>query len=293
MPDLRAENVTGPVAHHAEGPVWWPGWGGLRYVDMHAGDLLTVRPDGGVDRLDVGDHAAVVRPRAGGGFVVGRERGLAVADADGAPLRDLPALWADRTVRTNEGAAGPDGAFYVGGVADDARPGASALHRVEPDGAARVVVDDVTCANGLAFSPDGTRAYWTDSLTHRVDVLDVVPAAEDPRGLVRRRPFAHVDPADGLPDGIAVDADGGVWVALWGGSAVRRYSPDGVVDAELPLPVTQVSACTFGGEHLDELWVTTSRQGLGDVRGTAEREAGSVFRALPGVRGLPALPFAG
>lgn len=290
MPQIAVENVTGPVAHHAEGPVWWPGWGGLRYVDMLAGDLLTLRPDGTLDRLHVGDHAAVVRPRAGGGFVVGLERSVAVADADDAPVRPLAALWDDATVRLNEGAAGPDGAFYAGGMALGERLGA--LYRVEADGTSRVVLDGVACSNGLGFSPDGSLAYYADSLTHRVDVLDVVPADVDPRGLVNRRPFVAVDPADGLPDGLTVDAEGGVWVALWGGSAVRRYSPEGTLDAEVRFPASQVSACTFGGDGLDELYVTTSRQGFGTADAT-EPEAGSLFRAEPGVRGLPALPFTG
>lgn len=290
MPEISVENVTGPVAYHAEGPVWWPGWGGLRYVDMLAGDLLTLRPDGGVDRLHVGDHAAVVRPRTGGGFVVGLAGSVAVADDDGAPVRTLATLVDDPTVRLNEGAAGPDGAFYAGGQAEGERP--SALYRVETDGSVCVVLDGVEVSNGLGFSPDGTLAYYVDSATRRVDVLDVVPVEEDPRGLVRRRPFVEVDPDDGMPDGLTVDSEGGVWVALWGGSAVRRYAPDGTLDAVVDLPVSQVSACTFGGDDLDELFVTTSRQGLG-TPGPDEAASGSLFVAHPGVRGLSALPFAG
>lgn len=177
MPEISVENVTGPVAYHAEGPVWWPGWGGLRYVDMLAGDLLTLRPDGGVDRLHVGDHAAVVRPRTGGGFVVGLARSVAVADGDDAPVRTIATLVDDPTVRLNEGAAAPDGAFYVGGQAEGERP--SALYRVEADGSSRVVLDGVEVSNGLGFSPDGSRAYYVDSATRRIDVLDVVPVAED------------------------------------------------------------------------------------------------------------------
>jgi sugar lactone lactonase YvrE len=290
VPQLRPENVTGPVAYHAEGPVWSPVWGGLRYVDMLAGDLLTLRPDGGVDRLHVGDRAAVVRPRAGGGFVVGLERTVAVADADDAPVRPLVTLWDDPTVVLNEGSAGPDGAFYAGGMAQGDRPGA--LYRVEPDGAARVVLEGIEVGNGLGFSPDGALAYYVDTATQRIDVLDVVPVAHDPRGLVNRRPFVEVDPDDGSPDGLTVDAEGGVWVALWGGSAVRRYSPAGSLEAEVRLPASQVSACTFGGDDLGTLFVTTSRQDL-DADDPDEREAGSVFRVDPGVRGLPVLPFAG
>ncbi|MFE6968993.1 SMP-30/gluconolactonase/LRE family protein [Isoptericola sp. NPDC057653] len=283
------ENVTGPVAHHAEGPVWWPAWGGLRFVDMLAGDLLTVRPDGAVDRRHVGDVAALVRPRAAGGFVVALEREVAVADDDDGPLRPLARLDDGPAVRLNEGATAPDGALYAGGMVTG--PGATAsLHRIDPDGTTRVVLDGIGCSNGLGFSPDGTLAYYVDTAAHRVDLLDVVAASVDPRGLVGRRPFATVDPADGVPDGLAVDAEGGVWVALWGGSVVRRYAPDGRPDAEVRLPASQVTACAFGGERLDTLYVTTSRQGLA---AGAEPEAGSLFRVEVGVRGLPALPFAG
>ena len=163
---------------------------------------------------------------------------------------------------------------------------------MEADGSSRVVLDGIEVSNGLGFSPDGSRAYYVDSATRRVDVLDVVPATEDPRGLVRRRPFVEIDPDDGMPDGLTVDAEGGVWVALWGGGAVRRYSPDGALDAVVPLPVSQVSACAFGGDDLDRLFVTTSRQGLDDPDAD-EAASGSLFVADPGVRGLPVLPFAG
>lgn len=282
-------NVTGPVAHHAEGPVWWPGWGGLRYVDMLAGDVLALRPDGGVDRRHVGTVAAVVRPRAGGGLVVAREHDVAVSDTVDGPVRPLATLVDGPAVRLNEGATGPDGAFYVGGMVTGPG-GAAALHRVEPGGAAGIVLDGVGCSNGLGFSPDGARAYYADTATHRIDVLDVVPASVDARGLTGRRPFVAIDPADGAPDGLTVDADGGVWVALWGGSAVRRYSPVGVVDAEIRFPATQVTACTFGDDDLGTLYVTTSRQGLADHE---QPEAGSLFRVDAGVRGLPVTPFAG
>jgi sugar lactone lactonase YvrE len=95
---------------------------------------------------------------------------------------------------------------------------------------------------------------------------------------------------DGLPDGLTVDGEGGVWVALYGGSAVRRYSPEGSLDAVLELPVTQVTACTFGGPGLDELYITSSRENVPDGE---QPQAGSVFVARPGVRGLPVVPFSG
>jgi sugar lactone lactonase YvrE len=109
-------------------------------------------------------------------------------------------------------------------------------------------------------------------------------------GLRRRRPFVEIPAEHGLPDGLTVDRDGGVWVALFGGSAVRRYGPDGVLDDVIPLPVSQVTACTFGGPALDELYITTTRE---NVPNGEQPQAGSVYRARPGVSGLPTSCFVG
>jgi sugar lactone lactonase YvrE len=122
-------------------------------------------------------------------------------------------------------------------------------------------------------------AYYIDSLTYRIDTFDYVPA----RGLLDRRPFVTVPQEHGLPDGLTVDRDGGVWVAFFGGAAVRRYRPDGTIDEVIHLPVTQVTACTFGGPDLGELYITTSRQEIGSE---SQPAAGSIFIAQPGTSGL-------
>ena len=186
----------------------------------------------------------------------------------------------------NEGGCDPDGRFYCGSMAYDKTPGAGALHRLDPDGSTRVVLDHVTISNGLEWSPDGSRAYYNDTETYRVDVFDYDRDA----GLVNRRVFAQVPPGEGRPDGLTVDAEGGVWVALNHSGTVRRYTPEGTPDAVVEVPPRQVTACTFGGERLDELFITTSRESLapGD-----DPLAGSLFRADVGVRGLPAREFAG
>jgi sugar lactone lactonase YvrE len=281
---VRAEQITDPVAHHGEGPVWSARWGGLRWVDMLAGDVLSLADDGTVRRHHVARVVAALRPRRRGGAVLGIERGFALEDADGTLTR-LEPVWRDEGVRMNEGGCDPDGRFYCGSMAYDQRPGAATLYRLDPDGAVSTVVEGVTVSNGLEWSPDGSRAYYNDTATHRVDVFDYAPET----GLTGRRPFAEI-PDGGRPDGLTVDATGGVWVALSSGGTVWHFTAGGVHDGVVEVPVTKVTACTFGGTDLDRLFITTSREGLqpGD-----DPQAGALFRADVGVSGVPVREFAG
>jgi sugar lactone lactonase YvrE len=281
---VRAEPVTGPVAYHGEGPVWSPRWGGLRWVDMLAGDVLALGADGGVDRRHVGEVVAALRPRRGGGAVLGVRRGFALEEPDGS-LRALPELWSGDEVRMNDGGCDPDGRFYCGSMAYDQRPGAAALYRLDPDGTVHVVLTGVTISNGLEWSPDGALAYYDDTAKHLVDVFDY----DRDGGLTGRRPFVRL-PGDAHPDGLTVDAEGGVWVALYGAGAVHRYTAAGVLDEVVRVPTPQVTACTFGGPDLDQLFITTSQEGLAAGE---DPLAGSLFRADVGVSGLPVREFAG
>jgi sugar lactone lactonase YvrE len=282
---MRAEQVTDPVAYHGEGPVWSEHWGGLRWVDMLAGDILFLRPGGAVERRNVGTIAGALRPRRRGGAVIGVERGFALEEADGT-LTTLPELWSDGGIRMNEGGCDPHGRFYCGSMAYDKKPGAGTLFRLDPDRSTHVVLEHVTISNGLEWSPDGSRAYYNDTDTHRVDVFDY----ERKAGLANRRPFVRIADGDGRPDGLTVDVEGGVWVALNHSGSVRRYTPDGELDAIVEVPPRQVTACTFGGERLDQLYLTTSRENLPPGE---DPLAGSLFCADVGVRGLPAREFGG
>jgi sugar lactone lactonase YvrE len=281
---MRAEQVTGPVAYHGEGPVWSQRWGGLRWVDMLAGDVLSLEADQSVGRRHVGTVVAALRPRIGGGAVIAVERGFTLEGPDGT-LTPLEPLWTDEPVRMNEGGCDPDGRFWCGSMAYDKRPGGAALYRLDPDGSAHRVLDGVTISNGLEWSPDGSLAYYDDTPTGRVDVFDYDAVA----GLTGRRPFVEL--GDGQwPDGLTVDADGGVWVAMNGSGVVHRYRADGVLDGVVELPTAQVTACTFGGAHLDQLFITTSREGMAPDE---DPIAGSLFRADVGVTGRPVREFAG
>ena len=251
---------------------------------MLAGDVLSLGSDGTVGRRHVGSVVAVVRPRASGGFVYAVERGFALDDGVGTPVRTLPEVWTTDAVRMNEGGCDPDGRFYCGSMAYALTPGAASLYRLDPDGRVTTVLGGLTVSNGLEWSPDGRLAYYVDSATGRIDAMDY----DSDRGLTDRRPFVTVEA--GSPDGLTVDAEGGIWVAIWGGSAVHRYSPEGALSEVIELPATQVTACTFGGNDLDELFITTSREGL---PATEEPAAGALFHVRPGIAGLPARRFGG
>ncbi len=288
---VRAEQLTDPVAEHAEGPVWWQPWGGLKYVDMMRGDVLSLHDDGTIDRVHVGTVAAALRPRIAGGAIIAVERSFALAERDDlADAAPLPEVWSDTSIRFNDGGCDPQGRFYCGTMAYDERPGAGTMYRLtaSPTGEHRVdrLWGDVTISNGFAFGPDGTCAYYNDTPTRRTDVFDYDPE----RGPHDRRPLVVLPDGPGSPDGLCVDAEGRVWVALWGGSAVHCYSAHGDLEEVVELPVTQVSACTFGGPDLQTLFITTSHSNLPPGE---QRQAGSVFSVQPGVSGLPTLPFAG
>jgi sugar lactone lactonase YvrE len=166
----------------------------------------------------------------------------------------------------------------------DETPGGGTLSRLTGDGGVTTVLDDVTVSNGTGWSPDGRLMYYIDSPTRRVDVFD-----HEAGRVSNRRPFAEIEDGAGFPDGLTVDADGCVWVALWDGGAVRRYTPSGELDRVITLPTPRVTACAFGGSDLTDLYITTARVGLE----TAHPVAGSLL-VVPGAgKGLQQLPFAG
>jgi sugar lactone lactonase YvrE len=281
---MRAEQHTDPIAYHAEGPVWSSSWGGLRWVDMLAGDILSLTDAGTVDRCHVGAIAAALRPRRGGGAVIALERGFALEDAEGS-LTPLAEVWTDSSIRMNEGGCDPHGRFYCGSMAYDQRQGVATVYRLDADLSMRPVLEGVTVSNGLDWSPDGSLTYYNDTATHSIQLFDY--GQDD--GLTGRRTFVAMADDEG-PDGLTVDSEGGVWVAMNGSGEVRRYRADGRLDEVIEVGARQVTACTLGGDGLDELFITTSRENRepGD-----DPLAGSLFRAKVGVAGMPVRDFAG
>ena len=287
---MRLQQVTGPECHHGEGPVWSSSWGGLRWVDVLAGDIMRLDGDR-VSRHHVGDRVSAVRPREGGGVVVALERRFGVLDAEAlhiaeglaTPISD--AVFDNPLLVFNEGGTDPDGRFYCG-TEHASGGGGGALWRLDADHLVHRVFDGVAVSNGLAWSPDGAHVYYVDSVLGSLDVLDYDMMS----GLTNRRTLVQFAHHDGVPDGICVDAMGGIWVALWDGFSVRRYTSSGQLDGVVTLPVPRVTACTFGGPTLDTLYFTTSRYEVDVAR---YPDSGAVFAIKTGHMGLPAAEFAG
>lgn len=278
-----ASRLTGAIAEHGEGPVWVEHSGQLVMVDMLAGYILTINAGGTtIGRRHVGPIAAALRPRRDGGFVVALERGFALLN-DHDELSLFPELWSNSMVRMNDGACDARGRMYCGTMAYDAEPGRGALYRLERDGSTTTVLEGLTISNGLWFSADGKTAVLVDSPSQQVRRY-ALPDDDGPWS--HYEVLAEIREADGTPDGICVDAQGGVWVALWSGSAVHRYTAEGVLTDVVTLPVSQVTACALGGDDGRTLYITTSALG---VDRDVEPDAGAVFVTKVAVAGDPVL----
>lgn len=282
----RAERFTEPCTFHGEGPFWDAVHHRLLLVDMLAGAVVDVAADGSVGRRTLGSVAAAIRARRGGGYVLATEDRVVLLGPDLNLEVELPPFFDDPSVRMNDGGCDPLGRFHIGTMAYDESPGAGRLFRLDADRRVSPVLSDVTISNGLQWSRAGDTALYVDTPTGRVDRFDVDAATGTLSG---RRPFVTVA-GPGLPDGMAIDEEDGIWVALWGGGAVHRYDATGRLDLVVELPVTQVTACTFGGPDLRTLFITTSRL---SVETGEQPDAGAVFRYQAGVRGAVPHPFAG
>lgn len=280
------------VCQLGEGPYYDERMGRVGWVDILGRAVLWHElATGRTGALATAAHVGAAVPRANGGLVLCLPAGPMLLDLDG-DRRHLgtfaeadaaagePAAVGAPARRANDAKADPYGRLWLGTMAYDVTPGAGALYRLDPGADAPVrVLDGVTVSNGLGWSPDGTLMYYVDTPTGRVDVFDYDPRTGT---LAGRRPFVEIEAGAGEPDGMCVDAEGAVWVALWGGGAVRRYTPDGALERTVEVGTPQVTSCAFAGDGYDQLIITTARQGQDGAA------AGLTYRHRPGdVAGVP------
>jgi len=293
--------VIKPWSHVAgeltEGPRWDDDRQELLWVDIprsqfHRATLTPEGTPGEMQTFTLDTHVGAVAPAAGsgGGYVAAAGQGFTYI-APGGQTRRLAQPEAGNThLRMNDGACDAAGRFWAGTMAYDETPEAGCLFRLELDGSCTTMLTDLTISNGIGWSPDNRTMYLNDSGAGSLQAFDY----DEPTGDIgSRRTLVHLEPPR-APDGLTVDANGDIWVAVWGGSCVRRYSPSGRLLTEIALPVERPTSCAFGGHRLETLFVTTAREGLDTERLRRQPHAGHVF-AIDGlnVRGMPCNPYRG
>ncbi len=233
-----------------------------------------------------GTVGAVAPVGGGDGWMMAAGRGFVYLGPDGS-LRPLAQI-APFGSRMNDAACDPQGRFWAGALAEDFSPGAGSLYRLERDGRVEVMLEGLTIPNGVDWSPDGTVMYLADSGPREVHAF----AFDGEAGTISDdRVLVTVDENVGVPDGLTVDASGDLWVAIYGGGRVQRYSPDGVLRQVLDVPAEQCTSCAFAGDGLNRLYVTTATEGWSDGQRRADSSAGIVYRFDTPATGRPAAPF--
>ncbi|MDQ3579204.1 MAG: SMP-30/gluconolactonase/LRE family protein [Actinomycetota bacterium] len=279
---LAAEVVLDAHAEVGEGPTWDPVGQRLLWVDIPRGAIHSFDPATGNDHVvHAGQPVGAVIARQRGGLLLAARDGFAAWD--GTKLTMIAPVEAKRAEnRMNDGKVDPAGRFWAGTMALDSTPGAGALYRLHEDHRVESVLDGLTIPNGIDWSPDGTTMYFIDSTPGTVTAFsydDASGAIANPKTLI------EIPAEVGMPDGMTVDSAGDLWIAVWGGSAVRCYTPDGALVGHVEVPVSQVTSCAFGGPDLADLYITTASAGLSPIQRVEQPHAGALFRVRPGVAG--------
>jgi sugar lactone lactonase YvrE len=292
VPRMTAELVTDARATLGEGPVWDDREQCVWWVDILGESIHRTDPGTGQDDLiHVGQMVGALGLRQRGGLVAAVRDGFVAVDTGSGRIERVADVEADRpSNRMNDGKVDPQGRFWAGTTDIDHRPGLGTLYRLDADLTVSPMLADVTISNGLEWTADGATMYFIDTPTQQVDRFSFEPSIG---AISDRKRVVAIRSGAGHPDGMTLDAEDHLWVALWDGWAVERYAPDGDLELRVEVPAAQASSCTFGGSDLDLLFITTAQKDFPDGGKPDQPHAGGLFVCRPGVRGRPAHRFAG
>jgi sugar lactone lactonase YvrE len=285
--------AVGKDAVLGEGPLWAEGPGKLFWLDIVGKMLYEYDPVSGTNlEYSLPHMAGTVALRKRGGLVLALEEGIHFHDPETGKMEKIadPEKNFPET-RYNDGKCDPAGRFWVGTMGREGEPGLGSLYRLDADHGIISVMSGIDISNGMAWSPDREKMYWTDTLKGEIYSFDY----DNESGEIRnKRTSIKVEAADGLPDGMTMDTEGMLWVACWGGGKVVRYDPaEGRKIKKITLPASLVTSCTFGGGDMKSLFITTARMGLSEEETDRQPAAGSLFVCTPGSTGVPSTPYEG
>jgi L-arabinonolactonase len=284
------EWVVSAQCELGEGPVWHPSEQVLYWLDIYGGCLHRLDPrSGGHQVTELHLVTSAMGVRAEGGFVMATRQGFAFWDPGTRHFEFIGDPDADEAedVRFNDGKTDHQGRFWAGKMSG--RP-ANGLYRLDPDRSIHRMESGIEVSNGLGWSPDNRTFYYTDSPARVIYAYDY---AADSGAISNRRVFASIPVGEGLPDGLAVDEEGCIWSARWGGWKLVRYMPDGRVEREIPMPVAFPTSCAFGGPDLRDLYITSAWTEIIPGGRADQPLAGDVFRLRAPVKGFPEPLFQG
>lgn len=284
MIERRVDVLVDRVFHHSEGPMWDGRDESVIWVDQYAGTVHRSRLDAplAIETFDLGAPVGAIVPRQKGGWIVSVGTAFSHLSAEGVVEKIVDVLPDDGIRRRmNDGKCDPLGRFWSGSIGWEKNPGDASLYRVTDEGV-REMLTGVTISNGLAWSPDGATMYYIDTPTQQVRVYDVRGEAMEDTGVA-----VEIPASQGAPDGMCIDDDSCLWIAVWGSGCVDRYSPTGVRLDRAVVPAPQVSSCCLGGSDGRTLIITTSREGY-SADDQRYPEAGKIFATTVSVGGPPA-----
>jgi len=277
------KSVWDVAAELGEGPVWVDG--ALWFTDIKRRKIHRYDPAGGGRRSwDAPEQVGFVLPAEGGGFVAGLMSGLHRFDETSGAFTPIAEIEPERPGnRLNDGVVDPAGRLWFGTMDNGETEKTGAFYRFERGAVVATGLEGIAITNGPALSPDGRILYFVDTRAGTIDAADV---AEDGR-LGPPRPFVRIDPADGFPDGPAVDSEGCVWIGLYAGWEAWRFSPAGERIGRVRFPVANITKLAFGGGDLRTAYATTARQLLSPEELERQPQAGDLFEFRVDVPGLP------
>lgn len=272
-----------------EGPLWDPQDQDLYWVDIEQGCYHRYHPASGVhDLIQVGEKIGVLALRQKGGLVMATEKGFAFWDPIAKVLEHIADPEAHKPQsRFNDGAVDRKGRFWAGTLGDTNN---NNLYRLDPDLSIHKMDTGIDISNGIGWSPDNRLMYFTDSTPCLIYVYDF---DLETGSIENRRVFVDSSERKGVPDGLTIDTEGFIWSARWGGWCIDRYDPSGKLERSISMPVEFPTSVMFGGENLDQLFVTSARIEIPMAARSEYRYAGDLFRFQPGVTGLPETRFTG